>query len=63
LSGALAGLCLFAAQVSGAREAAIVVAAHPDDLISCAGAAAILAQHYELHLVDTKPGRPALTVR
>ena len=51
---------LLAALSAGARETAVVVAAHPDDLISCAGAAAILAQHYELHLVDTTHGERGL---
>ena len=53
----------FSALMSGvalAKEVAVVVAAHPDDLVSCAGAALLLSEKYELHLVDTTHGERGL---
>lgn len=60
VSGFLTALVLTAAQFATAREAVVFVGAHPDDTEGFAGAAFLLKDAYDLHVVDLTRGENGL---
>ena len=48
------------AQVAVAREAVVVVSAHPDDIAACSGTLILLAERYDVHVIDFTHGEYGL---
>lgn len=60
LAAALAFAAVFAAAPAQAREAVVFVEAHPDDLAGSLGTAMLLAEKYDVHVVDFTHGELGL---
>ena len=64
MKGMLIGSAVLAvalmARAADPKETAVVVCGHPDDLISCAGAALVLSQRFEMHVIDLTHGERGL---
>lgn len=56
----LMSVAMLLAGAAFARERVVIVGAHPDDLIGCAGTALRLRDKFELHLVDFTHGERGL---
>ena len=50
-------------QVAGAREAVVFVCAHPDDLAQPMGTAMLLAEKYDVHVIDFTHGEQGIDER
>ena len=55
MPAAMLALCLLPV-LSFARDAVVFVAGHPDDFAGCSGTAFLLAERYDVHLVDYTHG-------